>query len=182
MDTLFPIDDVRDAHLTGADLSPDGVYRYTLTRVWNVALPLAMFVMLNPSTATATESDPTIRRCISFAKREGCGGIIVINLYALRSTDPKNLASHTDPVGPENAKYVQAALARNPAVVIAAWGAHPYAKQQAHAMATGLAAQLDQQGMRLKCLGVTKEGHPRHPLYLGKNTPLTTYRPPAKKG
>jgi len=177
MDTLFPMEEIGDAHLTGADLSEDGVYRYTLTRVWDVGLPLAMFVMLNPSTADAVENDPTIKRCIGFAKREGCGGIVVINLFALRSTDPKNLAAHADPVGPENAKYVLQALARNPAVVIAAWGAHPFATQQAYAMATGLAAQLDHQGMRLKCLGVPAKGHPRHPLYLKNTTPLTTYTP-----
>lgn len=177
MDTLFPINEVADAHLTGADLSPDKVYRYTLTRIWDVGLPLAMYVMLNPSTADAVENDRTIGRCMEFARREGCGGIVVVNLFALRSTDPAQLAKHPDPVGPLNTFYVQQTLARNPAVVIAAWGAHPFAKSQAHAMATALSSLLDHQGMRLKCLGTTKSGAPKHPLYLKKTTPLITYTP-----
>lgn len=180
MDTLFPLEEVADAHLTGADISADGVYRYTLTRVWNVSQPLAMFVMLNPSTADAELDDPTIRRCKSFAAREGCGGLVVVNLFALRATDPAELKRHPDPVGPDNVAYLTQALSRNPAVVIAAWGAHRFAAAQARAVSTSLARQLANRRMQLKCLGTTKSGHPRHPLYVRGTAPLITYRPPAR--
>jgi hypothetical protein len=175
MDTLFSLDEISDPQLSGAVLSPDGVYRYTLTRVWNVGLPLAMFVMLNPSTADATVDDRTIGRCREFAAREGCGGIIVVNLFALRSTDPAGLRTHPDPVGPDNAHYMALALGQNPAVVIAAWGAHPFAAHRAGAVAMVLDQQLAVRRLRLKCLGVTKAGHPRHPLYVNGRTPLITY-------
>src|SRR5690606_18576726 len=90
-----------------ARFSPCGQYRYLLTRpipapFWKPDAGEAVFVMLNPSTADASEDDPTIRRCIGFAKEWGCTGLTVANLYALRSTDPKGLWKHRDPVGPEN--------------------------------------------------------------------------------
>ena len=85
-----------------AAFSPDRRYRYTLRRQWDDALPYCLFVMLNPSTADATQDDPTIRRCIGFTKAWGFGGLLVGNLFALRSTDPAALYHADDPVGPEN--------------------------------------------------------------------------------
>lgn len=172
MDTLFP---VKDKPLSGAVISPCGQYRYTLDRLWRTGLPTALFIMLNPSTADASVDDQTIRRCRYFATREGCGGLTVVNLYALRSTDPAALLTHPDPVGPENAAYVGAALDRNPALVIAAWGSHRFAVAQAHDTTLAVERILGRRGLRLKCLGTTKDGSPRHPSRLPNNAPLITY-------
>lgn len=99
-----------------ADFSPDLSYRYRLTRTWDQCLvcnrPPAVFVMLNPSTADASLDDPTIRRCVGFAKAWGCPGLTVVNLYALRSADPKALWSHPDPVGPDNNRWISEVLLR----------------------------------------------------------------------
>lgn len=168
-ETLFDLPGAGD--LSGAVLSPCGTYRYTLDRVWDASLLTALFIMLNPSTADASEDDPTIRRCRSFATREGCGGLTVVNLFALRSTDPAALTSHPDPVGPQNDVHIALALDRQPAVVIAAWGAHPFAKPRA-AQVAGL---LTAHGGQPQCLGVTKNGDPRHPLYVRGDAPLAPW-------
>lgn len=154
--------------LTGAVISPDGTYRYTLDRVWNAHLPTAVFVMLNPSTADADEDDPTIRRCIAFAKREGCGGLTVVNLYALRSTDPAALRTHLAPIGSKNAMWTCAVLCNDPRLVIVAWGADPSAVDRARYAAHTIAAH----GLQPMCLGLTKSGAPRHPLYVRADQPL----------
>ena len=144
------------------------IYRYTLERHWGAAKP-AVFVMLNPSTADAFTEDPTIRRCISFAKREGCGGLIVVNLFALRATDPKALYSHPDPVGPLNDGIVYEAT-RQGSPLIAAWGAHGVLHGRAEAVARLLEFN------DVMCLGATKDGHPRHPLYVPGDAALTLWR------
>lgn len=173
MDGLFPLSVVAGEHLSGAVLSPCGTYRYTLDRVWDASLPVAVYVMLNPSTANATEDDRTIRRCISFAKREGAGGITVINLFALRSTDPDALRAHPAPIGALNNRWICAVLCKDPGVVIAAWGAHAFAKDRAVDVLRSIAAH----NVPVKCLGTTKDGHPRHPLYLAADTPLIDFDP-----
>lgn len=151
-----------------ADISADGLYRYTLTRCWDEAERYALFIMLNPSTADATKDDPTIRRCVGFAKREGCAGIRVVNLYALRATKPADLWCVNDPVGPENGDHLRraishAALSGSP--IIAAWGANAkpfrvYAVKQMPGME------------QAKVLGFTTSGAPRHPLYVKRDAPL----------
>jgi hypothetical protein len=153
--------------LAGAVLSPCGTYRYTLDRVWDASLPTALFIMLNPSTADASVDDPTIRRCISFAKREGCGALTVVNLFALRSTNPDALTTHPDPVGPDNDTHIALALGKQPEVAIAAWGAHPFTRARAEAVAALLAPVW-----QVNCLGTTKSGDPRHPLYVRGDQPL----------
>lgn len=171
-DTLFDVP-AAGGVLAGAVLSPCGTYRYTLDRVWDASRPTALFIMLNPSTADASEGDPTIRRCRSFATREGCGALTVVNLFALRSTDPGTLSTHPDPVGPQNDMHIALAIDRQPAVVIAAWGAHPFARHRMVQVADVLAAH----GGRLECLGKTKGGDPRHPLYVRGDAPLTPLEP-----
>lgn len=145
----------------GAQISRCGRYRYNLIRRWSDG-PVATFVMLNPSTADGTEDDPTIRRCIGFARGWGMGGLDVVNLYALRSTDPRGLWATDDPVGPENDYHLRshAEAARNVGwPLIAAWGAN--------AKADRVHAVLALPGMTaLQALGTTKDGAPRHPLYL----------------
>jgi hypothetical protein len=170
--TLFDVS-AAGGVLAGAVVSPCGTYRYTLDRVWDASLPTALFIMLNPSTADASVDDPTIRRCVSFAKRMGCGALTVVNLYALRSTDPGALATHPDPVGPDNDTHIALALGKRLGCVVAAWGAHPAANQRVDTVAALLAAH----GWQVSCLGTTKGGAPRHPLYVRGDAPLTPLEP-----
>jgi hypothetical protein len=164
-------DELIDDTLRGAAISEDEVYRYTLWRQWGTGQPM-VFVMLNPSTADAEQDDPTIRRCVSFAKREGYGGIHVVNLFAYRATDPADLLRcPVDVVGPENDYHIREAgrMARLGGKVVAAWGAH--------ATATSLRVNAVRMALRapIYCLGLTKQGAPRHPLYVRGDAPLISY-------
>lgn len=147
-----------------AEFSPDRTYRYRLSRVWGEG-PRATFVMLNPSTADEHVEDRTIGRCIAFAKQWGLEGLNVVNLYALRSTDPAGLWRVADPVGPQNDSYLHEA-ATSGDLIVAAWGAHAKKDRVAEVLAIpGL--------NKLTCLATTKQGYPRHPLYLsGSLTPM----------
>lgn len=161
---------------SGATISPCGMYRYHLERRWDRTKPAQVFIMLNPSTADANLDDPTIRRCISFAKREGAGGIYVVNLFAFRATNPADLLSAENPTGADNAKAIGDALlvARiYKTYPIAAWGSHAIARTQA----IELARRARDFGTKLVCLGVTKDGSPRHPLYVKGDAPLIEWRP-----
>lgn len=110
---------------SGIVASPDNAYRYILWRVWTEsrAMNLCAWVMLNPSTADAIEDDPTIKKCVGFSRRWGHDGIVVVNLFAMRSTDPSALNSSPDPVGPHNPHFVEHVL-DHPTVkrVVIAWG------------------------------------------------------------
>lgn len=141
-----------------------GEYRYTLTRVWNSTVPMITFVLLNPSTADAVQLDPTLRRCVGFSKREGFGGMTILNLYAFRATDPRVMLAAPDPVGPDNDRV----LAEATGMVVAGWGtnAAPERVTQALALLPPLHA-----------LGVTRDGHPRHPLYVPRDEPLIEWAP-----
>lgn len=154
---------------TSALISDCGSYRYWLKRVWDGHEKLACFVMLNPSTADASEDDPTIRRCIGFAKREGATGLVVVNLFALRSTNPAKLKTAVDPVGSENDAHVDWAINTVEGPVICAWGAAPFATKRAAAFAEKYSAH------NLKCLGQTATGSPRHPLYIRNDAPLKAW-------
>lgn len=165
--SLFP-------HLTGAVLSDCGCYRYTLTREWNGSLPALTFIMLNPSTADATLDDPTIRRCIGFARARGFGGLRVLNLFAFRATDPAEMKAAPDPVGPDNDEHLREmflAAAKVGVPIIAAWGAHGGHMDRESAV-RALAAEC---GVTLMCLGATKDGHPRHPLYVPAAREFVSY-------
>ena len=157
-----------------AQISPCGQYRYTLTRGPLTPYPdrgTALFCMLNPSTADAALDDPTIRRCRGFADRWGCNGISVVNLYALRSTDPKALWRHDDPVGPMN-DYLLREAARACGGVVCAWGANARPDRVAAAVEAFRSV-----GAKLHCLGTTKDGHPRHPLYVRGDQTLLDWDP-----
>ena len=152
-----------------ATISVCGKYRYQLTRRWGGG-EILPFVMLNPSTADADVDDPTIRRCMGFARREGADGIIVLNVYALRATDPKELAKSPDPFGPENdAALSQLARCASRSRIVCAWGAHGGGSNRHIAL-------LMSSGASLVCLGMTKNGHPRHPLYVKNDQPLVPFR------
>jgi len=149
-----------------ATLSADRAYRYLLTRRWDDG-PAMTWIMLNPSTADASEDDPTIRRCVGFARREGCGAIQVVNLFALRAADPRELLASPDPVGPGNDGFL---LARPlAACIVAAWGTHGSLRGRSAEVRAMLV------GVRLLCLGVTSIGEPRHPLYVRADAPLVPF-------
>lgn len=165
-----------DIEMQTAVISDCGNYRYVLTRPSEVARPdrgTALFLMLNPSTADAEVDDPTIRRCRGFAKAWGCNGLTVANLFALRSTDPEALLSNPDPIGPANDGWLRQ-LASEYGDVVCAWGAH----QMAVGRSIVVAQLLRQAGARLWCLGTTKQGFPRHPLYVPGDQPLVEWREP----
>lgn len=156
--------------LTEADavISPCGAYRYRLTRRWGAG-PVCTFIMLNPSTADATEDDPTIRRCVGFAHRERCGSLMVVNLFAFRAANPADLLAADNPTGPGNFEALSGATAtaiKNGWPLISAWGAHYAAKKRGAEIRAVLPTM---------CLGKTADGSPRHPLYVRANTPLIRY-------
>ena len=160
-----------------AVFSPDRVYRYTLARVWAPpptrddfvllgpwafkSWPLAAFIGLNPSTADETNDDPTVRRCMRFARSWGYGGLIMLNLFAYRATLPGDMRAAKDPVGPMNDTYL-IGNAKRASLVVAAWGVHGnYQNRQQNILKI-----FREAGITLHCLRITKEGFPGHPLYL----------------
>lgn len=159
--------------LRGAIIDGSGLFRYRLWRaLGQPAEGRVLFVMLNPSTADASVDDPTIRRCIGFARRWGAGALDVVNLYALRATDPGELRRAADPVGPDNDRHIVEA-AREASIIVCAWGAHPFARRRA-AHVSGLLRAV---GTPLECLHVTADGSPRHPLYVRGATSRVEWPP-----
>lgn len=159
---------------TDAVISLCGAYRYRLTRTWDESLPSITFLMMNPSTADATEDDATIRKCIGFATRWGYGGIEVVNLFALRSRDPKALLASSDPIGRDNGEWLHLTLC-DKKQVICAWGCEDTLKKgnlKRRAMRLLMQLKYDLPTLKVMCLGTTKGGTPRHPLML----PYTTER------
>lgn len=148
-----------------AIFSPCRRYRYSLWRNWRGLglLPdensYAMFVGLNPSTADEQNDDPTIRRCIAFAKAWGFDGLCMTNLFAFRATKPADMMAEADPIGEDNDRTL-IELAQGAGVVVAAWGVHGTHR--------GRAAEVVKMLPNLHYLMLTKDGHPGHPLYLPK--------------
>lgn len=154
---------------SGADI--DGLYRYRLWREWDAARPSCLFVMLNPSTADASKDDPTIRRCLGFARSWGFGRLDVVNLYAYRATEPDELWNAADPIGPRNDVEIGAAMLEAH-LIVAAWGAN-----------TGPTTGRDEVVLRhaprfraIHHLGLTRGGFPRHPLYVPAATTALVFR------
>ena len=149
---------------TAATFSPCRRYRYTLERHWASHLPVLVTIGLNPSTADETSDDPTIRRLLGFARRWSYGGLVMLNLFAFRATDPKVMLAERDPVGPENDEAIMRETARGH--VLCAWGAH--GKHRARGVAVTM--MLRDAGRDMTHLGMTKGGQPKHPLYLPSAT------------
>lgn len=147
-----------------AAISADGQYRWSLQRGWGPG-PVMCWVMLNPSTADGRDDDPTIRRCMGFARSWGCGSMSVVNLYALRATNPKDVWRHPDPVGPKNDAELTFAAQTFPLIVLA-WGTN--GREPRIAEATRILNRCYEHGGRLAVLGWTK--NPRHPLYMRADT------------
>jgi len=147
---------------TGAEFSPCRRYRYRLWRTWDDSKEKCCFIMLNPSTADEATNDPTVERCERRARAWGYGGLIVVNLFAMRSTDPKALYAEADPVGPKNMVAIQQA-AIDSAIVVAAWGTHGALHGQGEQVAARLRRDFPD---KARALRVNKDGSPAHPLYL----------------
>ena len=143
----------------GATISRCGKFRYSLTREWLGGDGVVAFIMLNPSTADAMQDDPTIRRCIGFAKAWRYAGLEVVNLYAFRATRPADMFAAEDPVGPENDAHIVEACARA-SMVIVAWGAIAALRRDRVAAARAMIRR------GIYALGLTSAGEPRHPLYV----------------
>lgn len=146
---------------SGARFSPCGAYRYTLWRKWEPREKSLCFVMLNPSTADAEKNDPTVERCERRARQLGFGGLLVVNLFALRSTDPAALYTHVDPVGPENDNIIRAA-AQLGGQVVCGWGGHGRLRDRG----THVLAAIRSVGVTPYALEFNSDGTPRHPLYV----------------
>jgi hypothetical protein len=168
---------------SGAEFSDDRIFRYALWRVWGSGRRRLVVVGLNPSTADEHRDDPTIRRCIAFAKRERCDGLVMLNLFAYRATDPNDLyARHVagqDVIGnPEHDAAIHRHGWGDEVVVVAAWGSgverRPEYRERAAAVAHSLPYMV--------CFGLTQDRHPRHPLYVRGDTPLVYYPKPIDKG
>lgn len=166
-----------DIYGKGATISECGVYRYRLWRQWNVEgekngsdwlndnYPYCVFIMLNPSTADANVDDPTIRRCINFATRFKYKRLEVVNLFAFRSPSPAVLKKHWSPVGVENDDFIRN-VCDGAGSIICAWGTHgEYMDRDAKVLAI-----IDPFKSKTYALGLTKDGHPKHPLYLADDT------------
>ena len=147
-----------------AILSADRKYRFVLTRIWDETKPTVVFIGLNPSTADEEVDDKTIRKCIGYAKRWGYGKLIMVNLFAFRSTDPYMLKKVEDPVGPDNDSYIQKCVSESN-LVIACWGNDGKLLNRDKVLMDSLP--------NLVCLKRNKNGTPHHPLYLSKDiTPM----------
>lgn len=143
--------------------SDDGLYRYDLTRDWGGGGGRVNFVMLNPSTATELANDPTVERCERRARALGYGAFRVTNIFAFRATDPREMRAVDDPVGggANDSAIREAALWAD--LVVCAWGTHGAHMNRGAAVATLLRATK----RPLATLGLSKAGHPKHPLYIG---------------
>jgi hypothetical protein len=164
-----------DAAQASAYLSQDERYRYWLSRIWDPGKPTLGFVMLNPSTADAFVDDPTIRRCVQFARDWGHGRLIVTNLFAMRATNPRELTTgDLEPIGAENDSYLlDAALICD--TLVYAWGNHGTLEGRGAAVVELLRHRLKSLGQEPWCLGLTKKNQPRHPLYLSRLAMITPY-------
>lgn len=162
--------EMSDGYVRSASISDCGTYRYHLAREWSTDKPM-LFVMLNPSTADAGKDDPTIRKCLGFATRNGCGSIQVVNLFAYRATYPRDLRRAGYPVGPKNLATIRRAaldVAARGGLVVCAWGSNG----RGLAMVAVVKALLRDAGVKLHALDLLADGTPGHPLPLAYSCQL----------
>lgn len=136
-------------------------YRYSLTRIWDASAPRVLFMMLNPSTATEFQNDPTVERCERRARALGFGSFTVVNIFAFRATDPREMRAMKDPTGPHNDAAIMEAVSEADQV-ICAWGAHGQHLNRAK----HIEHLLRSHNIPLFVLDVTANGQPKHPLYI----------------
>lgn len=160
-----------------AVISSCGEYRYRLERTIGMFGPVAAVIMVNPSTADAQVDDATIRRVVGFGKRFGWSRVIVGNVFAFRSTDIGRLALTIDPVGPKNSVHLRS-IFQEADVAIAAWGRLGKLPQPLRHEWRNVCAIADGLGSDFKCLGLTKDGQPKHPLMLSYRSELVDWEKP----
>jgi hypothetical protein len=173
-DLLLSIDDLPDERRSGAIFSDCRRYRYALWREWDATLPQLVLCGLNPSDADESRNDPTIRRGLGFARREGCGKLVMLNMHAFVATKPEDMLAAADPVGPLTDAVLRT-YATDPRTlyVVAAWGTHGDPAR---------VATIRTIFPTLMCFGTNKDGSPKHPLYLPKIAPLVPWCPAARPG
>lgn len=140
--------------------SPCRTYRYSLVHEWDRALPRVCFLMLNPSVADEQQLDPTLRRCLGYARSWHFGSFEIGNVFAFRATDPRAMKAATDPFGPANVEHLMR-MTRDHVMVVAAWGVHA-----THRGGDTVALRCLPRGKTIHALALTKSGAPKHPLYL----------------
>ncbi len=145
---------------SSAEFSVCKKYRYALWRVWDSNKPSVMFIGLNPSTADDVNNDPTVTRCINFARNWGYGGLCMANIFAYRETKRHIMKEQNDPIGPDNDKWLKK-LAAESDLVVAAWG-----NDGAHLNRSKAVTNLIE---NLHCISLNKTGEPSHPLYLNSS-------------
>jgi hypothetical protein len=166
-----------DAELltSGAEFSDDRVYRFRLWRRWELG-PMLMVVGLNPSTADETEDDPTVRRCIGYARSWGFAGLMMLNAFAFRATNPREMKAAPDLVWSENLGKIESAAritTTEGGAVLAAWGNDGDHRHRSSDLRWVLSKGTQKSAWHpggVACLGLTKSGQPKHPLYLGADT------------
>ena len=165
------MDDLFGGMTRSAEFSPCRTWRYSLIRQWDDSLPVAVFVLLNPSVADEFQDDPTNRRGINFANSWGYGSCIFVNLFAIRSPDPKIIKQADDPIGPENDSFI-IAWAERADILVCGWGVHGDYE--------GRDSQVREllSNYQVNHLGLTKHGHPKHPLYLKADLKPTLWTAP----
>lgn len=160
---------------SGAILSDCGQYRYRLHRRVTASVRIALFIMLNPSTADHEQDDPTIRRCIGFTQSLGCGMLEVVNLFAFRTKSPAVLKEAREPIGPDNDRHIHEACLETQLIggtIICAWGTHGAYRGRGDAVCR----RLTSEGFDLHSLEETQGGHPKHPLYIKGTAKPLPYR------
>ena len=151
--------------IASATFSRCRTWRYTLERCWDENLPVALFVLLNPSKADEHVDDNTLRRGIGFARRWGYGSVVFVNLFAFCATEPADMKAAGDPVGPENDDWIVTKVLESDLIVLA-WGHHGSHRGRDLEVLELL------RGYDCYTLGTTKYGHPKHPLRLRADTRL----------
>jgi hypothetical protein len=140
-------------------------YRYILRRAWDRMLPTTMFIMMNPSVADVEADDPTVARCQTFARTWGSGCLYVVNTFAYRATDQRELIAVPDPVGPQNDRHILAIAKRSKLIVVAYGQPHKSLRQRG----LDVCSMLRRKGFQLHALKLNSDGTPRHPLYLSSD-------------
>lgn len=156
--------------IRAADFSPCKTWRYTLRRTWKSDRRRLLWVLLNPSTADETRDDPTNRRGMRFAYSWGYGSLVFCNLFAIRTPEPAEMKKAADPVGPRNNGWI-IGEAHEADKIVLGWGVYGTHRGRDREVLELL------KGFKLYCLGQTKGGQPRHPLYMKKSTPLERFIP-----
>lgn len=159
-----------NSYASGAVFSSNRAYRYVLWRMWRSIGDYAAFIGLNPSKADEVDNDPTVKRCIAFAKAWGLSGIFMLNIFAFKATDPDEMMATASPIGRKNDEMLLR-YCRKSKIIVACWGTHGAYRNRGDDVAKRVL-----KGQTIYCLGTTKNGFPKHPLYLAKTAGLEPYK------